>query len=268
MHWILLLAAVVGAVSPPALGQVSLSPFAAMMEAAKTKSVIDVDTSAGKTRVLLASAVEDPRFVFVFAPGGEGAVDFSAGADGKPTSAKSRNPSFLFAPEFLRKQAAWAIIALPEDYGQAIQPAQRLDTRHIEAISRVGRRVRETFPRAKLVLIGHSNGGISAGLQAIQPKPAFDAVVMSAPNLAWLPRGWNPDQAHVPMLFITHKSDQCKSTAAYRTIAMAGDKYPVAVIDSAAPGSWSECNNAPAPHFFSGAYGEYADAILKWAAAL
>ena len=48
------------------------TPFSSMMELASVKSVLEVDTLAGKTKVLLASSDEDPRWVVLFAPGGEG----------------------------------------------------------------------------------------------------------------------------------------------------------------------------------------------------
>ena len=129
----LILAALIGLCPQLASSQTSLSPFAAMMEMAKVKSVIQVDTSAGLTKVLLSSSVEDPRFVFVFAPGGEGAVDFSANQDGLPISSQTRNAAFTFAPAFLKRQAAWVIVAVPETYGSAVSPQQRLDKQHIDA---------------------------------------------------------------------------------------------------------------------------------------
>jgi len=123
-------------------------------------------------------------------------------------------------------------------------------------------------PKAKLVLIGHSNGAITAGMQATQDKPVFDFIVFSAPQLGPLPFGWRPEQAKVPVMFITHKHDDCRRSQAYETVRAAGRKFPVVVIESPSPGNRSECFVAPAPHFFSDTYGEYADAILKWASSL
>lgn len=263
-----ILAALIGLGPQLALSQENQSPFTTMMGLAKVKSIIQVDTVAGITKMLLSSSVEDPRFVFVFAPGGEGAVDFSANPDGLPISSRPRNPAFTFALEFLKRQVAWAIIAVPENYGATVSPQQRLDKQHIDAVAHAGQRIREAYPKAKLILIGHSNGGVTAGMQAIQSKPAFDAIVMSAPNLEWLQNVWKPEQARVPIMFITHKHDNCKSTAAFKTVYMAGDKFPIVVIESPSSGSWNECRTPPAPHFFTDVYGEYADAILKWAAAL
>lgn len=261
-------AVLLGSILQLAQGQTSTSPFASMIDLAKAKSVIEVDTVAGKTKVLLTSGDEDPRFVFVFAPGGEGTVDFSANSAGEPISSRHRNPAFMFAPEFLKRRAAWAIVAVPENYGFAVSETQRLEKQHLEAVAQAGQRIKEAYPRAKLVLIGHSNGGITAGMQAVQPKPVFDAIVMSAPNVEALRFGWKPEQARVPVMFITHKNDNCKSTAAYKVVNMAGSKFPVVVLESPSPGSWTECRNTPAPHFFSDVYGEYADAILQWAARL
>ncbi len=48
----------------------------------------------------------------------------------------------------------------------------------------VARKLREEFPKAKHILIGHSNGGITAGMLAVQAKPTYDGFVFSAPNLS------------------------------------------------------------------------------------
>ena len=250
------------------LGQAGPSPFARMMETAKVKAVIRANTVAGVTRILLTSGSVEPRFVFVFAPGGDGAVDFSTSSEGMPISSRPGNPAFSFSSGFLRREAAWAIIGIPTDYKNRISEGQRLDPEHIEAVAQVGQRIRDAYPKAKLILIGHSNGGITAGMQAIRPKPVFDAIVMSAPNLDRLPVGWKPEKALAPILFITHKDDTCRATSADKTVRMAGDKFPLVVIETPSPGNPYECFNPPAPHFFSGVYEEYSDALLKWAAGL
>jgi hypothetical protein len=40
------------------------------------------------------------------------------------------------------------------------------------------------------------------------------------------------------------------------------------VIKTPSPGNHQECFAAPAPHFFTEVYGEYTDAIIKWARSL
>jgi hypothetical protein len=49
---------------------------------------------------------------------------------------------------------------------------------------------------------------------------------------------------------------------------MAGRQFPLTVIKTPSHGSHAECFSAPAPHFFTGNYDEYADAIFKWVASL
>ena len=260
-----LLVVLLGFIPQLALSQADPPPFTKMMALANVKKVIQVDTPAGVTPVLLTSGTEDPKFVFVFAPGGDGTIDFGTNAEGVPISRLPRNPAFFFALEFLKKQAAWAIIAVPKNYGDKVSTKQRLDKEHVEAVRQVGLRIRDAYPKGKIILIGHSNGGITAGIQALRPNPAFDAVVMSAPNLDELPF-WKPEQVRVPLLFITHKDDNCKATSADKTIRAAGDRFPVVVIQDPSPGNSWECFKTPSPHFFSHAYGPYSDAILKWAA--
>lgn len=261
------LVVLLGLIPQIALSQADPPPFTKMMELSKVKKVIEVDTPAGVTRVLLTSRSEGPRFVFVFAPGGDGSVDFDTNAEGVMISRLPRNPAFFFALEFLKKQAAWAIIGVSKNYGDTVSIKQRSDKGHVEAVAQVGLRMRDAYPKSKIILIGHSNGGITAGIQALRLNPAFDAVVMSAPNLDGLP-SWKPEQVRIPLLFITHKDDNCKATAADKTIRAAGDRFPVVVIQDPSQGDSKECFKTPAPHFFSYAYGPYSDAILKWAASL
>jgi predicted esterase len=257
-----------GLVPQLALCQADRPPFAKLMEIAKVKTVIHADTVAGKTNVLLTSIDDNPKFVFVFAPGGDGTLEFSTNEAGLPITARPRNPAYFFATAFLEKQTAWAAVAVPENYGRAVSRAQRLDKEHIEAFTQAGQRIKDTYPKAKLVLIGHSNGAITAGMQAIQTQSVFDAIVFSAPQLGPLPFRWRPEQAKVPIMFITHKHDNCKGSEAYETVRAAGNRFPVVVIESLSPGSRSECFAVPAPHFFTDVYGEYAEAILKWASSL
>lgn len=255
-----------------AFGQTERPAFHALMEAAKVKKVIAVDTVAGKTNVLFTSISDNPSFVFIYAPGGDGHLTISAGEDGRPSTKRPRNPAYFFAPAFLEKQAAWAAIDVPEAFALTtdvrISRDQRTSQQYVEAFTQVGRRLREEYPKARLILIGHSNGAIAAGMQAIHTKPAFDGIVFSAPQLGPLPFGWKPEQANVPVMFITHKNDYCKGSEAFVTVRAAGRKFPITVIESPSSGNQSECFNAPAPHFFTDVYVEYADVLLKWAASL
>ncbi|MEK6592123.1 MAG: alpha/beta hydrolase [Pseudomonadota bacterium] len=254
-------------------GQAEPPAFHALMAASKVKKIIAVDTVAGKTNVLLTAIADNPAFVFVFAPGGDGTLAIDADADGAPATKRVRNPAYFFAPGFLEKRAAWAAIDVPEGFGLTVSRQQRLEPLHIEAIVQVARKLREEYPQARHILIGHSNGGVTAGMQAIQAKPAFDGIVFSAPNLSELPIGWEPGQARVPIMFITHEHDECGSQ--YRrlpistlTIRAAGDSFPLTVIKSPSPGNRQECFVVPAPHFFTNVYGEYTEAVFKWAASL
>ncbi len=248
--------------------------FHALMDMAKVKKIITVDTIAGRTNVLLTAIADNPAFVFIFAPGGEGTLAIDADADGMPVTKRVRNPAYPFAPGFLERQAAWAAIDVPESYGIAITREQRHEQRHVDAIAQVERRLRDEYPKAKHILIGHSNGGITAGMQAIQPAPVFDGIVFSAPNLADFPIRWEPGQAKAPIMFITHEHDECGSQYGRRipistlTIRAAGNRFPLMVIKSPSPGNRAECFAAPAPHFFTNVHGEYTEAIFRWASSL
>ena len=242
----------------------NLTPFNRLMELATVKQLLVINTVAGKTNVLLTSATENPELVIVHAMGGYGNPALTE-KDGLPNTKKPRNPMYLFGAAFLKKEVAWAAIDVPADFGVELRGNSRLTDKHIEAFAQAARKIRLAYPKAKLVLIGHSNGGITAGMQAVQPKPAFDGIVLASPNLGGLAPGWKPEQAKVPIMFITHEKDYCRLTSAYQTIRTAGNKFPITVIKSPASGPTSECENPPASHFFSGVEAEFADAVLRWA---
>lgn len=270
-RWLILLLAALHA--PLVFGQTERPAFHVLMEMAKVKKVIAVDTVAGKTNVLLTSNTDEPAFVFVFQPGGDGTLVMEAGENGVPFTKRVRNPAYFFAPGFLEKQAAWAAVDVPESFGIMVSRQQRQEQRHIEAMAQVARKLREEYPKAKHILIGHSNGGITAGMLAIQAAPVYDGFVFSAPNLSELPFSWNPRQARAPIMFITHQNDDCgiqykRLPISTLTIRAAGKDFPLTVIKTPAPGNFQECFAAPAPHFFTNVFDEYTDAIMKWATSL
>lgn len=244
-------------------------PYFEMQAMAKTKRLLEVQTPAGMTRVILTSVVDKPRFLFLFVPGGPGGLRLERGAEGGPRSASVRNPIFAFAPEFLKREAGWAAIDVPQAYGAALMPReQRLERRHVEAVEVIGRTLREVYPEVRLILVGHSNGGITAGLQAVQAQPVFDAVVLSAPQLLVLPRNWKPENARVPLLFITHRDDACVGSTARQTVAAAGKQVPVVVIEKDSSGPFTECFSPPAPHFYTDVIPEFTAEVFRWAASL
>ena len=168
---------------------------------------------------------------------------------------------------------AWAAFGVPENYGTTISRERRLEPQHVEAVTQIARRMREEFPKARHILVGHSNGGITAALQSALDKPPFDGIVFSAPNISAFPLRWEPTHAKVPIKFIVHANDNCvsgprRNSINTDTINMAGRRFPLTVIRSRSAGEYSECFSAPAPHFFTNNYVEYADAILQWAASL
>lgn len=239
-----------------------------LMELAATKKVLVLDTAAGKTKLLVAAPSDAPPLVFVFAQGGDGTVRFAEGDDGTPTSPMGRNFAFTLGGRFMQAGAVWAPVAVPEKFGDKVSRAERKEPEHVDAIAKAGQAMKAAYPNAKIILIGHSNGGITAAMQAIQDKPSYDAIVLSAPAVDEFPYGWRPENAKVPLLFITHKNDDCRATSSYKVVRLAADKAPLAVIDAPSKGADSECHRPPAPHFFTGTFDQYTAAILKWAASL
>jgi hypothetical protein len=243
-------------------------PFLQLVEQAKLRFVIQAETREGRTAVLVTAMEDHPRLLFVYAPGGEGRLDLGSDAAGVPVSPRPRNPAFAFGPAFLERGAGFAAIGVPENFGPGLNRPLRLEKPHIEAFTQASLRLRERFPKSRLVLIGHSNGAMTAGMQAVLDAPVYDAVVFSAPQLTRMPYRWSPERARVPVLFITHRDDACRGSLAHETVAAAGGRHPLVVIEAPSPGRAEECFVAPAPHFFSGVHAQYAEALVRWAGGL
>ena len=258
---------------PVVLAQAEQSPFQTMMAMAKIKKVITVETVAGNTSLLVTSIADAPAIVYLFAPGGPGTLIVRTAADGTPVT-KQRSPIFPLAPAFLEKNVAWAAFGVPENFGTEISRERRQEPQHVEAVTQIARRMREEFPKARHILVGHSNGGITAALQSALDKPPVDGIIFSAPNISAFPMRWEPAHAKVPIKFIVHANDNCGAGQRGRmginstTINMAGRRFPLTVIKTPSVGEYSQCFTAPAPHFFTNNYAEYADAILKWTTSL
>jgi hypothetical protein len=238
-------------------------PFQRLMTLASFKRLLVVDTVAGKTKVLLTSSVENPGLVIVHAAGGDGNPTFTEN-DGIPGTQKGKNPMFLFGAVFLERKVAWAAVDVPADYGAALRKSDRMQDKHVKAFAQASQGVRLLYPKAKLVLMGHSNGGITAGMQSLELQPVFDGIVLASPNLVDL-SGWDPTRAKVPLMFITHEKDFCALTRSSETIKTAGGQFPIVVVKTPSRGPYTECRVAPAPHFFSDVQGELADAVIAWA---
>ena len=241
-----------------------IRPFQQLMALASVKRLLVVDTVAGKTRVFFASSTVDPRLVVVHAMGGGGNPAFEE-KDGLPVTKRGGNPMYFFGVAFLKKKVAWAAVDVPAEFGSDLQTFDRLTDRHIESFAQAARQVRIAYPKARIILMGHSNGGITAAMQSVLSKPAFDGIVLASPNLKNMPYDWEPTQAKVPIMFITHEQDHCAATHSSQTILLAGKIFPVTVITTPSTGPDTECRYAPAPHFFSHVQEEMADAVIRWA---
>ena len=239
-------------------------PFDQLMALASVKKLLVVDTVAGKTKVLFTSSVEKPDLIVIHAAGGDGNPTFIRKQDGLPYSKKAGNPMFLFGVAFLKKNVAWAAIDVPADFGDSLSTSARVESKHVEAVAQAAGQLRQLYPTAKLILVGHSNGGVTAGMQAVRPQSPFDGIVFASPNLPKLPFDLEPKRVKVPIMFITHSHDNCPSTYAAQTIGAAGSQFPVVLIEAPSAGPSGECRKSPAPHFFSNVQDEMAEAVIQW----
>lgn len=243
--------------------------FSQLMNEARHRKVVQVSTPAGAMSVLELWGEQAPSLVYVFASGGEGNVHLAQDEQGVPFTRQGNHPAFVLGVPFLQRQVGWVVFDVPQSMGTSIARDARTKALHIDAVASLGAYLKAAHPATRFVLLGHSNGGISAGMQAVRDPTAFDAVVMSAPNTDSLPWGWKAAQSRVPIFFITHQHDDCRGTQAYKTVntAKSGDK-PLVVLRAEVKGERTECFKLPAPHFYTGAEDAFADAVVNWGRSL
>jgi len=118
---------------------------------------------------------EAPGTVILLIPGGSGNVNLGL-RDGQAGAERphlfSRNRDAIAGPQF-----AVVLLDAPSDQKDMDQPF-RMSAKHFTDIAAVAREIRNRFPHARLVIMGHSRGTVSAGYAAQALGDQVAAVVL------------------------------------------------------------------------------------------
>ncbi|MYN43584.1 hypothetical protein GTP23_00705 [Pseudoduganella sp. FT93W] len=212
-----------------------------------------------------------PETVVLLIPGGDGDIGLGL----QNGIAKAKDP-YLFSEKreaLLRGKVAVAVIDRPSDQEDMTQEF-RTSPKHLEDMQAVVQELQRRYPGARLVLMAHSRGTVSAGqiLQHLGDK--FSAAVLfsglyrasgpgapaaaAGPGLSRL--DWT--QLKVPVLLVHHTKDSCPlapfAAAASTHVAM------IVIKGSADASSVSGCGNPASNHWLAGKENAAGRVAFNW----
>lgn len=209
-----------------------------------------------------------PAWVLVMFPGGDGAMELAQASDGAITMRLKKNFLVRARTLLVDDRFATAIVDAPSDQPGGYSDSFRASARHVQDVARVAADLRVRFPTAKLVLVGTSRGTISSAYLGRALPDTWDAVVhtstLSSPARGQaLPlAGFNYGEIHARQLFVHHVDDGCFlcSFSAAKSIADNGHDL-IAVSGGSARGNPCE---AMGHHGFYGQDGAVVAALKAW----
>ncbi len=190
------------------------------LASAQADQLVSLTTRAGVQQELLLweAAPAQPDTVFLILPGGSGELGLTKLAQ----RVKAEQPYLFSAQRLALLQPGRAVLVLnaPSDQPDLSQ-SFRLSSAHAEDLGAVVRLIRQRYPAARLVLLAHSRGTLSAGyiLQNLaqhisaavlfaglyQASDAQAGAPSAGPGLSWL----NWSEIKTPVLAVHHVHDAC-----------------------------------------------------------
>lgn len=240
-----------------------------LVDAAVTADeIIVLHSRPGVTqRVLLWQPSEpDHQMVLLVFPGGGGDVGFENRGDRVVT----RNP-YLFSRQrdlLERPGVAIAVIEAPSDQLNMDSEFRR-SAQHFADMTAVALDLKSRFPRASLVLLGHSRGTVSAAYVAKALGDRVSAVILISGFYERSP-GWGPglsefefDALKVPLLIVHHVKDRCPSNR-FGPAQRLAERFPSIVVDGPDENRPDRPCAPGTNHWIAGREKETIAEIFKW----
>ena len=213
-----------------------------------------------------------PETVILLVPGGPGNIGLKL----KEGRAQTEGVH-LFSHQreaLLQGQFAVAVIDAPSDQKDMTQDF-RMSAKHVTDMQAVLREIRSRFPKARLVLVGHSRGTVSVGTisqnfddqvgaivllsglyQASQPSAQ---ITSGGPGLSKI----DLPSLRIPVLLVHHAHDACP-IAPFAATATVSTRLPMITVDGAATGDSDLLCGPGSTHWFAGMERAVGQEVLNW----
>lgn len=239
---------------------------------AHADELVSLKTRPGATQAMLLwePRQSNPETVILLIPGGPGNIGLGL-KDGRPEA----GVPYLFSNQrkvLLQKGFAVAVIDAPSDQANMTQE-YRTSPNHAVDLEAVMREIRRRFPKARLVVMAHSRGTVSAGyiLQNLtdhvssailfsglyQASPSNAPTALAGPGLSKV--NWASHE--VPLLLVHHVRDSC--LVAPFAAAAATHVQMIAVDGAVDADSESPCGPST-NHWFAGMENAVGQEVINW----
>lgn len=239
--------------------------------AARADEIVRLPTRPGVIQpfLLLPASAQPSKVVAVMFPGGLGQVNLHADGSLPPLTARG---NFLVRTRemFRDAEVGVAILDVPSDHqAGGLTDGMRMSGEHVEDVRAVVRDLKARFPGAKIMLVGTSRGTLSVAYVARALGTDIDGVVETSSLFAGGGRGGNGslggfewDAIKVPLLFVHHESDGCKSCP-YTGARRVAEHYPLITVRGGSAPLSDPCE-AMSAHGYIGMEAPTVAAIKNW----
>jgi len=240
---------------------------ASFANAQASADVIRAQTPRGASVPYLLTRGEgaSASIVYVLLSGGYGEHVLSQRGTVVQVSNDSRLPARL--RELLAVDGATALVDVASDRN-LLSDDYRISEAHTQDVAAVIADLRQRYPAARLVLLGHSNGTLSAAHAAVRLGTQVDRVILMGARLVahWFAGDalskFDFGQIKAPLLLVHHVGDACSVTP-YSAAKALGERYPLISVNGPPGGEAGGCMSL-GRHGLSGKEGAVAEAIRAW----
>lgn len=214
-----------------------------------------------------------PQLLVLLLPGGKGDYRFASTAAGITMIRGERLPNRL-RPLLLQKGVASLMVDAPDDRPE-MDDDFRASPEHLSDLKAVLAEAGKRFPHVPVVVVGHSNGSLSATYLTAATAGQISGTVLIAGRLSkrfWFGDGlsqydWNRIKS--PLLMIHHRKDDCYATPyqGAEETARRVPRFELLTINPEGSKATGGCSYE-GTHNLVGQEMQVAEAIVTWAAKL
>lgn len=235
---------------------------------ASADELIALNPRSGVTQTVLLwqPSPPDPQVILLVFPGGGGDVGFET-TNGKVVAKRaylfSRQRDLLGRPE-----VAVAVIAAPSDQPDMDSEFRR-SARHFEDMAAVVRDLKSRYPKARLILLGHSRGTVSAAYVAQALGDRVAAVILMSGFYDRDPRRgvglseFDFEALKIPLLIVHHVKDLCP-TNLFGPAQKLTARFPAIVVDGPDETRPGQLCAPGTNHWFARREKETIDQVFNW----